>query len=126
MSFSLTDILALYDQDAPLEMAYTIPAQWYIDRGVADMEREKVFGNNWIAVGRIDQVAAAGHFFTVDLAGEPLIVVRGADNVLRAFYNVCRHHAAAVATAPLRGRPALALPVPRLDLWTGWIAEGRA
>ena len=43
---------------------------------------------------------AAGQFFTVDLAGEPLIVVRGADDHLRAFYNVCRHHAAAVATAP--------------------------
>ena len=100
MSFSVKDILALYDQDAPLEMAYTIPAPWYIDRGVAGLEREKVFGNNWIAVGRVDQVSAPGHFFTLDLAGEPLIVVRGADNVLRAFYNVCRHHAAAVATAP--------------------------
>jgi choline monooxygenase len=100
MSSSLENILALYDQDAPLEMAYTIPAPWYIDQRIAALEREKVFGNNWIAVGRMDQVAAPGQFFTVDLAGEPLIVVRGADNVLRAFYNVCRHHAAAVATVP--------------------------
>jgi choline monooxygenase len=58
-----------------------------------------VFAGNWIAVGRTDQVAAPGQFFTFDLAGEPLIVVRGADEQLRAFYNVCRHHAAAVATA---------------------------
>jgi choline monooxygenase len=100
MSTSLENILALYDQDAPLEMAHTIPAAWYIDREVADAERARVFGNNWIAVGRLDQVTAAGQFFTFDLAGEPLIVVRGADSVLRAFYNVCRHHAAAVATAP--------------------------
>ncbi len=100
MSSTLENVLALYDQDAPLEMAYTIPAPWYIDQRIAGLEREKVFGNNWIAVGRMDQVAAPGQFFTVDLAGEPLIVVRGADKVLRAFYNVCRHHAAAVATAP--------------------------
>jgi len=39
-----------------------------------------------------------GKFFTTELAGEPLIVVRGEDGQLRAFYNVCRHHAAAVVT----------------------------
>jgi choline monooxygenase len=100
MNESLTNILALYDQDAPLEQAYTIPAAWYVDERIGRLERNHVFGNNWIAVGRTDQAAARGQFFTFDLAGEPLIVVRGADNQLRAFYNVCRHHAAAVATAP--------------------------
>src|SRR6201996_3642387 len=100
MSSSLENILAMYDQDAPLEMAWTIPADWYINPGVASLERTRVFGNNWIAIGRLDQVAGAGQFFTFDLAGEPLLVVRGADGVLRGFYNVCRHHAAAVATAP--------------------------
>jgi len=39
-----------------------------------------------------------GDFFTADLAGEPIVVARGEDNALRAFYNVCRHHAAAVVT----------------------------
>lgn len=100
MSSSLQNILALYDQDAPLEMAYTIPAPWYTDTAIANLERARVFGNNWIAIGRMDQVANTGQFFTVDLAGEPLIVVRGADGLLRGFYNVCRHHAAAVETAP--------------------------
>ncbi len=84
----------------PSKMAYTIPAAWYVDERIALIEHEQVFGNNWIAVGRTDQVAAPGQFFTFDLDGEPLIVVRGADHELRAFYNVCRHHAAAVATAP--------------------------
>jgi choline monooxygenase len=100
MSDSLSDVLALYDEEAPLEYAYTLPAAWYVDERVARLEREQVFGNNWIAVGRADQAANAGQFFTFDLAGEPLIVVRGADGQLRAFYNVCRHHAAAVTTAP--------------------------
>jgi choline monooxygenase len=100
MSDSLADLLALYDDQAPLAYAHTIPGAWYVDEHVARLEREKVFGNNWIALGRADQVAGAGQFFTFDLAGEPLIVIRGADQKLRAFYNVCRHHAAAVATAP--------------------------
>jgi choline monooxygenase len=97
---NIEDVLALYDQDAPLAEAYTIPAAWYVDERVERMERDLVFGSNWIAVGRTDQAAGPGQFFTFDLGGEPLIVVRGADNELRAFYNVCRHHAAAVATAP--------------------------
>jgi choline monooxygenase len=100
MTLSLTDLLSLYDRKAPLENASTIPAAWYTDDRIARLEHEHVFGNNWIAVGRTDQAAAPGQFFTFDLDGEPLIVVRGADNTLRAFYNVCRHHAAAVATEP--------------------------
>jgi choline monooxygenase len=100
MDSSIENILALYDQDAPLEMAYTIPAAWYVDQRIARLENQQVFGGNWIAVGRTDQVAAAGKFFTFDLAGEPLVIVRGTDSKLRAFFNVCRHHAAAVATAP--------------------------
>jgi len=100
MSESVSDLLALYDEEAPLEYAYTIPAAWYIDQRIGNLERERVFGGNWIAVGRTDQVSGAGQFFTVELAGEPLVVVRGADGQLRAFYNVCRHHAAAVMTAP--------------------------
>jgi choline monooxygenase len=100
MNLTLSEVLRLYEADAPLEEAYTIPAPWYLDQRIEDLERERVFGRNWIAVGRADQVAAPGAFFTIELAGEPLVVVRGEDHELRAFYNVCRHHAAAVATAP--------------------------
>jgi len=100
MERALCEILDLYDAGAPLEEAYTIPAPWYLDPRIAELERERVFGENWIAVGRADQVAASGQFFTVEVAGEPLVVVRGADGELRAFFNVCRHHAAAVLNAP--------------------------
>src|SRR5271155_3415197 len=100
MTQSLAELLDLYNAAAPLEEAYTIPAPWYLDRRIELAEREEVFGANWIAVGRIDQVAAEGQFFTVEIAGEPLVVVRGSDGELRAFFNVCRHHAAAVANVP--------------------------
>src|ERR1700761_6970597 len=99
MNQDLLDVLALYDEEAPLEYAYTIPAAWYTDHRISKLERERVFAANWIAVGRTDQVAQPGQFFTIELAGEPIVVVRGDDGTLRAFYNVCRHHAAAVMTA---------------------------
>ena len=100
MDTRVASILDLYDATAPLAEAATIPAPWYTDAAVAALEREQVFGGTWQAVGRVDQVAHAGDFFTAQLAVEPILVVRDTAGVLRAFYNVCRHHAAAVATAP--------------------------
>ena len=97
---TLSEILGLYDPTAPLERAFTIPAEWYTDPRIEALERDRVFAPNWIAVGRTDQVEKEGDFFTIELAGEPLVVVRGAAGRLHAFFNVCRHHAAAVCTTP--------------------------
>ena len=97
MNASLESILAKYHADAPLAEAYTIPGEWYTDERIARLERESVFGRNWQVVGRVDQAAAPGQYFTAELAGEPILVARGDDSELRAFYNVCRHHATAVA-----------------------------
>ncbi len=98
MHSSLHDVLASYDDHAPLDRAYTIPAAWYVDERIAELERQNVFGSTWQVVARADQLARPGEFVTADLAGEPLLIVRGSDQQLRALYNVCRHHAAAVVT----------------------------
>lgn len=100
MDRSLLDVLNLYNPADPLEKASTIPAPWYRDERIADLERSSVFSKTWQVVGRLDQVRTNGEFFKADLVGEPLVVVRGDDAKLRAFYNVCRHHAAAVVTEP--------------------------
>jgi choline monooxygenase len=55
-------------------------------------------------------VAAPGHYLTAEVGGEPVLVVRGRDGVLRAFFNVCRHHAAAVMTEPAGRAPHLRCP----------------
>jgi choline monooxygenase len=97
---SIHDILARYDDKAPLSEASTIPAPWYTDARIAELETKTVFSKTWQLLGRTDQVEIAGQFVTASVAGEPVVAVRGQDKVLRAFYNVCRHHAAAVVTEP--------------------------
>jgi choline monooxygenase len=97
---SLEEILAVYDDQAPLAEASTIPAPWYADPRIAELERLNVFSRTWQLVARTDQVQNPGQFVSTRLVGEPILVVRGNDRVLRAFYNVCRHHAAAVVTQP--------------------------
>ncbi|GAC1428974.1 MAG: carnitine monooxygenase subunit YeaW [Terriglobales bacterium] len=99
MQASVRDILVTYDEHASLNDASTIPGSWYVDSRIAELESETVFSKTWQMVGRVDQVENAGQFITTTVAGEPLLVVRGQDKILRAFYNVCRHHAAAVVTA---------------------------
>jgi choline monooxygenase len=97
---NVDDILDLYDPTAPLEEAWTIPAPWYVDPRVLDLEQKTVFSRTWQLVGRVDQLSEPGQYVTWELAGEPLVVVRGDDGELRGFFNVCRHHAAAVMTEP--------------------------
>ena len=100
MERSLREMINLYNPHDRLDEASTIPAPWYFDARIAELERASVFSATWQVVGRVDQVREIGQFFTTELAGEPLVVVRGEDGFLRAFFNVCRHHAAAVVPEP--------------------------
>src|SRR5256885_11155887 len=93
---SVQEILSRYNDSAPLPEASTIPAPWYVDDRIAELEAQEVFSKTWQMVGRIEQVEKPGQFVTATVAGEPIVVVRGQDGVLRGFFNVCRHHAAAV------------------------------
>ncbi len=95
---SVEEILASYNDRAPLSEASTIPAPWYVDPRVAELELLTVFSKTWQAIGRADQVEKPGGFVSATVAGEPIVAVRGSDGQLRAFYNVCRHHAAKVVT----------------------------
>ena len=61
-------------------------------------------------VGRTDQLSEPGRYVTADVAGEPIVIVRGNDGVLRGFFNVCRHHAAAVLTEAEGSAPQLRCP----------------
>jgi choline monooxygenase len=89
-----------FDPDLPLESARTIPAFWYRDADVYEAERRAVFGNAWLVAGRREPVNEAGSYLTTEIAGEPILVLRDQDAVLRAFVNVCRHRAAPVMTEP--------------------------
>lgn len=100
MKTSLKEIVDSYDSNASLDQASTIPAPWYTDQRIYELELQTVFGRSWQMVGRLEQVSEPGRYLTTEIAREPVVIVRGGDNILRAFFNVCRHHAAAVMTEP--------------------------
>jgi choline monooxygenase len=86
----------MFDPTLPLSHARTIPSSWYFDPAIYTAECQHVFGGSWLMAGRVDQVHEAGSFFTTEIAGEPILVVRDQEGVLHALANVCRHRAAQV------------------------------
>jgi len=73
--------------------ASTLPAPAYFSPETFEAEKASLFASTWQLVGHVGQAANPGDYFTFDLIGEPLLIVRGDDRILRGFYNVCRHRA---------------------------------
>jgi len=92
------DEVRRFDPSIGIESAWLPPKSWYNEAAFFDLERDTVFRNAWLVAGRSDQVKNPGDFVAGTLAGEPYVIVRGEEGTLRAFFNVCRHHAAMVAS----------------------------
>ena len=68
-----------------------LPPEVYSDAQFHRFEMEAVFGSEWLCVGRQEQIPNVGDYLSVTRAGEPLIVVRGADETVRVMSAVCQH-----------------------------------
>jgi choline monooxygenase len=77
--------------------AATLPVQFYTDPDMLKEERTKVFNATWQYATSLDMLKHPGSFVAVDVLGTPVVVTRGTDGVVRAFYNICRHRAGVVA-----------------------------
>jgi len=75
----------------PLAEASTLPPAFYTSPEIFALERERVFRRNWVAVGHVAEIPNPGDRFRIDVAGEPLLIVRGRDGAVRALSAVCRH-----------------------------------
>jgi len=76
--------------------ASLLPARTYQDPAILDWERDHIVRRDWVLVARVEDVPEPTSFRLFDLDGENVIIVRGRDDVIRAFYNVCRHRGTAV------------------------------
>ncbi len=75
----------------PRERSESLPAGAYSDPAFADFEKREIFRKEWISLCHISQLARPGDFVRVDLAGEPLLVIRGKDDAIRVLSRTCRH-----------------------------------
>lgn len=89
----------------------TLPGPYYYDPRIFDREQARIFGLMWTCVGRTDALPTPGDFQTVELGGESVLIVRGRDEELRAFLNVCRHRGARLCLEPC-GKTGSAIQCP--------------
>ena len=73
-----------------------IPVGRYTSDEFYDLERKHLWPNAWVLAGRTDDLPNPGDFLAFDRLNEPVILVRGRDSVVRAFYNTCQHRGAPV------------------------------
>ena len=80
----------------PLAAAHTMPPWCYTNEAFYAAEIREIFTQEWLGVGRVDEIATPGDYLCVDIAGEPIVVLRDRDGVVRAFSRACRHRGACV------------------------------
>ncbi len=96
------------DVNEQIERAQTLASRFYTDPSILEIEKERIFRRSWQLVGTLTKVCGEVNgnkrtisdpetFFTTDIAGEPIVVVRDKNGTLRAFSNVCRHRAGPIA-----------------------------
>src|SRR5262245_46631043 len=81
----------------PLDEASHAPGWLSSSPEVYRLEVERLFMKRWLFVGREEELPRAGDYFTLRVAGEPIVVARDADDVLCAFRNMCVHRGVEVA-----------------------------
>ena len=96
------------DVNEQIECAHTLASRFYTDPSILEIEKNKIFRSTWQLVGTLQHACGEVNgvkrtitdpetFFTAEVAGEPIVVVRDKQGTLRAFSNVCRHRAGPIA-----------------------------
>ena len=80
----------------PLATAWTLPPSAYTSPSIYQDETRAFLNDNWHAVARIEQISERGDFLSLDLLGQPIMVVHGQDDEIRVMSRVCLHRAAPV------------------------------
>lgn len=71
----------------------SLAAHYYTDPAIYAQELSGLFARTWQFAGHVSQLPNIGDYFTFEIAGQSLFSIRGRDEVIRTFYNVCQHRA---------------------------------
>lgn len=90
--------VALRDTAAVPQGAATVPKVRYTSPAFAELEHDHVWRRSWQLACREEELAKPGSHVVYDVAGESLLVARGADGIIRAFHNACLHRGTRLRT----------------------------
>ena len=75
---------------------------FYTDPDYFKLDMETICYRDWLFIGHDCEVPRAGNYFTVQVGDYPVVIVRGRDQVIRAFHNSCRHRGSRVCAVRTR------------------------
>ena len=79
--------------------AFTLPGEFYTSPEILAEETERIFANQWNCAGRASSIPRPGDYMVREIANESIIIVRDRQNIVRAFFNLCRHRGTRLCTA---------------------------
>ena len=91
---AFADLLQRQQPDMTLERAF------YTDRAIYERELERIVTRQWLLVDHVSALPGPGDYLLYNIAGESIVLVRGRDDTVRAFFNVCRHRGSRICLAP--------------------------
>jgi glycine betaine catabolism A len=118
MMYDTKYILELLGQAQP---GHTLPQPFYRDPGIYEFDVSEVFARSWLMLGFEAELPEPGSYFSVTIGRHPILVVRGQDQVIRGFHNICRHRGAQIC---LEGSGKLSRIVCPYHKWT-YALDGR-
>ncbi|HTW88422.1 MAG TPA: aromatic ring-hydroxylating dioxygenase subunit alpha [Candidatus Binataceae bacterium] len=89
------DIESLIAED-PARETFRVHRSVMTSPEIYELERKLVFGRSWLYIGHESEIEKPGDFRRREVAGRPLIFIRGKDGVVRVFFNTCTHWGAKV------------------------------
>jgi Rieske 2Fe-2S family protein len=94
----------------------TLSREYFTSQEIWAAERERVFGRSWLLAGHVSELPRPGSYLLHEIDSESVVILRGADGVVRAFHNLCRHRGSRLCLAP-RGELGHAIQCP-YHAWT--------
>ncbi len=85
--------------DQPMPLQRSLPASAYLTAEAFALDRRAIFSRDWNCVAREEDLLERGDHLVVDIAGESVLLVRGAEDAIHAHYNMCRHRGARLCDA---------------------------
>ena len=82
-----------------------------------NFEQDKIFNQEWICIGRCDEIPAPGDYLTHEIAGTPVLVVRQESGEIMGFVNACAHRFTCLVQRKIRTCICIYLSKPCMDVW---------
>lgn len=101
------DVLSLLMARQP---GYSLPRPFYTDEGLFQADMRNIFHRDWLFAGAGAELPKTGSYMTLQIGAYSIIVVRGADGVVRSFHNSCRHRGSRICSAEKGAAPKLVCP----------------